>query len=274
MWEEYIANYFPYIPKAFLVRFTRWYMNRIFKRADLIIAPSHQALKLLETYHTGKPLEHLPTGVDPALFKHSPEELSHFRASLETRFPALKGKRILLFAGRVAREKNISFIIELMKEWRERHADLVLMIAGDGPFLDYHRKEAKKLGLENECVFTGYLSRDELSYCYGISKLFLLPSMSETQGLVTIESMLSGVPVVAIGAMGTLEVMAGDNGGFMVPNDRSIFRDRVVELLEDETLYRRKSAEARTHAKKWTVDALTAKLVGIYESAARSILAK
>ncbi|MDR2768863.1 MAG: glycosyltransferase [Treponema sp.] len=267
MWEEYIANYFPYIPKAILIRFTRWYMRRIFMQADVLVAPSMQALQMLKGYQTGKLLEHLPTGVDPALFRHSAEELARFRADMEARFPALAGKRILLFAGRVAYEKNISLIIALMREWRGRCGDLILMIAGDGPYLDYHRAEAKKLGVEAACVFTGYLPREELSCCYGISKVFLLPSTTETQGLVTIESMLSGVPVVAIGAMGTLEVMGGDNGGFMVPDDSAVFRDRVFDLLEDEELYRRKSEEARRHAQAWTVDALSGKLVDIYHSA-------
>ncbi|MDR2182291.1 MAG: glycosyltransferase [Treponema sp.] len=267
MWEEYIANYFPYLPKAFLIRFARWYMRRIFMRADILVAPSAQALHMLKSYRTGKVLEHLPTGVDPALFRHGAEELARFRTDLEARFPALAGKRILLFAGRVAREKNISLIIGLMREWRGRHGDLILMIAGNGPYLEYHRAEAKKLGVEAACVFTGYLSREDLSYCYGISKVFLLPSKTETQGLVTIESMLSGVPVVAIGAMGTLEVMGGDNGGFMVPDERAVFRDRVLDLIEDEELYRRKSEEARRHAQAWTVDGLSEKLAGIYRSA-------
>ncbi|MDR1388460.1 MAG: glycosyltransferase [Treponema sp.] len=266
MWEGYIANYFPYIPPSLLLVFCRWYMKRIFMKADLVIAPSKQALQLLETYHTGKPLRHLPTGIDKKLFEHSEQELACFRKSMEAKFPVLAEKRILLFAGRVAQEKNISLIIGLLAEWRARHPDLVLMISGGGPSLEYHRREAKRLGVGDACVFTGYLSREDLSRCYGISKLFLLPSMTETQGLVTIESMLSRRPVVAIGAMGTLEVMGGDNGGFMVKNDRAEFRDRVFDLLEDEALYRRKCVEAYNHAQNWTVEALTKKLAAIYRS--------
>jgi glycosyltransferase involved in cell wall biosynthesis len=79
--------------------------------------------------------------------------------------------------------------------------------------------------------------------------------------------MLSGIPVVAIGEMGTLQVMGGDNGGFMVKNDSEEFKNRVLELLEDPELYRKKSDEAKEHGKLWTVDSLTERLVAIYGEA-------
>jgi glycosyltransferase involved in cell wall biosynthesis len=206
----------------------------------------------------------LPTGVDPALFEHSPEETAAFRVRLETKFPQLKGKRALVYAGRVAKEKNIGFIITLMPQWLEKRPDLVLLIVGNGPDIDYYKDEAERSGVGENCVFTGYLERNELSLCYAVSDIFVFPSLTETQGLVTIEAMLSGIPVVAIGVMGTVQVMGGDNGGFMVKNDKAEFAARVLELLEDKDLYRRKSLEAKQHAKRWTLDSVTEKLVDIY----------
>jgi hypothetical protein len=78
--------------------------------------------------------------------------------------------------------------------------------------------------------------------------------------------MLSGTPVVAIGEMGTAMVMGGDNGGFMVKNDREEFTGRVLELLGDADLYRRKALEARHHAMAWSIDSLTKKLEAIYRN--------
>jgi hypothetical protein len=77
--------------------------------------------------------------------------------------------------------------------------------------------------------------------------------------------MLSGTPVVAIGEMGTIMVMGGDNGGFMVKNDAGEFTGRVLELLSDEDLHRRKSEEARLHARSWSIEELTVKLLDIYQ---------
>jgi glycosyltransferase involved in cell wall biosynthesis len=219
---------------------------------------------MIKTYRIKKETRRLPTGIDPALFTHSGEELAEFRTMMEKKYPVINGKRLLLFAGRVSKEKNISFIIKLFPELLAKHSDLALVIAGNGPYLDYFKDEAKQYGVGESCVFTGYLERAELSLLYGISHVFLLPSLTETQGLVTVEAMLSGVPVVAIGVLGTVQVMGGDNGGFMVKNDGAEFRDRVLDLLDDEELYRKKLEEARRHARRWTIESLVEKLADIY----------
>jgi glycosyltransferase involved in cell wall biosynthesis len=125
--------------------------------------------------------------------------------------------------------------------------------------------------VEDHCVFTGYMEREDLALTYGISHIFVMPSMTETQGLVTMEAMLSGIPVVAIGAMGTVQLMEGNMGGFMTANDSGEFKARILELLEDDELYRRKAEEARQHAQGWTIESITEQLVEIYREAPRYI---
>jgi glycosyltransferase involved in cell wall biosynthesis len=87
-----------------------------------------------------------------------------------------------------------------------------------------------------------------------------------------LEAMISGTPVVAIGAMGTLMVMGGDNGGFMVKNDKKEFTSRTLDLLEDQELRHRKSMEARIYARTWSIEELTKKLVIIYESTVKAYM--
>jgi glycosyltransferase involved in cell wall biosynthesis len=267
IWEDYVINYFPYLPEWLLRFAVRKVQRHMLKQADLVIVPTPQIEEMIKTYRLKKEIRRLPTGIDPALFAHGAEELAEFRAGMEKKYPVITGKRLLLFAGRVSMEKNISFIIRLFPELLEKHSDVALVIAGNGPYLDYFRDEAKQCGVGESCVFTGYLERGDLALLYGISHIFLLPSLTETQGLVTIEAMLSGIPVVAIGAFGTVHVMGGDNGGFMVKNDSAEFRDRVLDLLGDRELYRKKCEEARRHARGWTIESLAEKLVDIYREA-------
>jgi glycosyltransferase involved in cell wall biosynthesis len=111
---------------------------------------------------------------------------------------------------------------------------------------------------------TGYLPRKELVYCYRFADVFVFPSKTETQGLVTAEAMLASLPVVAIGILGTVDVMQGDNGGFMVGDDVGTFADAVTRLLTDDALHRAKRKEAAEWGKRWTIAALTDKLVGYY----------
>jgi glycosyltransferase involved in cell wall biosynthesis len=77
--------------------------------------------------------------------------------------------------------------------------------------------------------------------------------------------MASGTPVVAVGEMGTVFVMQGDNGGFMVPNDPDSFASRVIQLLQDAELRQRKAAEALAYAERWSITAMAERLVGVYE---------
>jgi glycosyltransferase involved in cell wall biosynthesis len=264
IWDDYAVNYFPLIPE-FMLRFAiRRYIKLLLWRSDMVIVPTSQIEERVKNYHIKKPIRRLPTGIDPALFRHSIEDVKQFRKLMEEKYPAIRGKRILLFAGRVAKEKNIGFIIQLFPELLAKHSDLVLMIAGSGPWQDDYMEEAKNSGAGDRCIFTGYLEREELSLVYAISHIFVMPSLTETQGLVTIEAMLSGIPVVAIGAMGTVQVMEGNKGGFMVQNDMSEFRNRVLQLLEDDALYRQKSEEGRLHAQRWTIGSITEQLVTIY----------
>ncbi len=264
LWEDYIANYIPYAPE-FLLRFiARRVVKHMARRADAVIAPTEQIIEVLRRYKVKKPAYLLPTGIDPTLFTHTPEETAEFRQSFESKYPALRGKRILLFAGRVGKEKNISFLLACAADIMDRAPDTALVIAGNGPDLSGFMEEAESLGIAERCVFTGYLDRKDLALLYAAAEVFTFPSLTETQGLVTVEAMLSGTPVVAIGAMGTLTVMGGDNGGFMVRNDRREFTDRVIDLLENRDLLELKSAEAMEHGHRWTIDRMADKLEAIY----------
>jgi glycosyltransferase involved in cell wall biosynthesis len=267
LWEDYASTYFPVLP-LFLSRFIiRVILKNVLYRPYKIIVPTPQIREVAaRKYKVKQELFLLPTGIDADFFKHDKKESGEFRKKIEKKYPALKGKRILLFAGRVAREKNISFLLHLLPDVLKIHPDVILLIVGNGPDLDEFRKEADDLAVAEHCVFTGYLPRKDLALCYTISEIFVFPSLTETQGLVTLEAMLSGTPVVAIGEMGTIMVMGGDNGGFMVKNDPAEFTGRVLELLGDVDLRRRKSEEARQQARAWSIEELTVKLVDIYQN--------
>jgi glycosyltransferase involved in cell wall biosynthesis len=266
MWEDYGPNYFPMFPPLLVRYVIRRVLKIILARSYRVIVPTPQIDEVVRKYRPGIETFLLPTGIDPAIFDHSDGETAAFREKFEARYPEIRGKRLLLFAGRVVKEKNIGFLLRLLPGLLERRPEVMLVIAGNGPDLEYYQEEARKAGVTGHCVFTGYMEREDLSLVYRISEIFLFPSLTDTQGLVTLEAMRSGTPVVAIGALGTLMVMGGDNGGFMVKNDSAEFSRRVLELLEDPDLYRKKAAEARIHAQAWSIDEVTKRLVGIYEA--------
>ena len=272
MWEDYGPNYFPMVPIFIVKFFIRGILKNILRRSYRVIVPTPQIEEVVRKYRFRTQTFLLPTGIEPELFDHDQAEAAFFREKLEEQFPRLRGKRLLLFAGRVVKEKNVGFLIDIFPEILARHPDALLLVVGAGPDLEYFQNQARKAGIEEACVFTGYVDRRDLALVYKISEIFVFPSLTDTQGLVTLESMLSGTPVVAIGALGTLMVMGGDNGGFMVKNDRQEFTQRVLELLEDPELHSRKSQEAKIHARAWSIEELSKKLLVIYETTINSYL--
>ena len=146
-----------------------------------------------------------------------------------------------------------------------RRKDVALLFAGDGPARQHIETLSMRSGMSDSCAFMGYVGRSELPLVYASADVFVLPSKTETQGLCTIEAMGTGLPVVAIGEMGTLDVMRGDNGGFMVPSDEGAFAAAVLSLLDDADLRERKSAEARAWSKQYSISATTDRLERLYK---------
>jgi glycosyltransferase involved in cell wall biosynthesis len=206
----------------------------------------------------------LPTGIDTRLFSGHKELNSESIEQFFQRFPRLRDRQFLLFAGRVGKEKNLGFLLDVLQNVTKAVPDIMLCVAGDGPWLDTFKEETAAKNLNDSVVFTGYIDRSQMPAVYSAATVFVFPSKTETQGLVTIEAMLSGLPVVAIGEMGTVDVMQGDNGGFMVKDDIGEFSERVIQLLTDRSLYEAKVKDALSYGRSWTIDALTVKLIHIY----------
>jgi len=263
-YEDYICNYIRFVNPRLMRAFIRFLMRIIFRSADVVITPSRNQQRLLKSYNIHKRIVIIPTGISNAFVPQSPDAVVGYRASLDERFPQLKGKRILLFTGRITVEKNARFLLPILRRVRACVPSAALLFAGDGPARQHLEAMALRSGMGGSCAFMGYVDRAELPLVYASAEVFVFPSKTETQGLCTIEAMGTGLPVVAIGEMGTLDVMRGDNGGFMVPNDERAFADAVLALLNDDGLRARKSAEAIAWAKQYRIDTTTDRLERLY----------
>ena len=270
MWESYIKNYVHFLP-SWLARKIGQSLVRFFaKRAQVVISPTDRMCKLLTSYGINRPIEILPTGIDDSVSKINEKDFSSFKKEIYKEFPVLENKKILLYVGRVVKEKNLDMLFDVFSKVREKFGDAVLFFVGGGPELDVLKEKAKSLSFSSSICFAGYRERNTLSYFYHLADVFVFPSCTETQGLVTIEAMRTGLPVVAIGEMGTLDVMQGDNGGFMVKNNIDEFTARVIDLLSDKNLHSQKSKEAAEWSAKWSMEYLTPKLENAYKKAIKT----
>ena len=267
LWEDYVDGYIKFMPVYPAKKIAKEFIKFYLKRANILIAPTVNIANVIKSYGIERDAKILPTGIPPALDVKKLNVRPLFFNQLHTLLPRVQKKHILLYVGRVVKEKNLDFLFPVLAEVKKTFKDTVLVFVGGGPELENLKEKAKKTGYARDIVFAGYRSREELAYFYSVTDVFVFPSKTETQGLVTLEAMMAGVPVVAIGERGTLDVMKGDNGGFMVKEDVNEFSQRVLELLKDKELYAKKSQEAKKWASQWSLDTLTEKLVTYYEEA-------
>lgn len=267
LWEEYLGNYITFLPKPWMKNAGKSLQKYYLKHADTIIAPTTKIASIVKKYKIKKSVDIIPTGISDFRKKYTENKISEISEHLYSRFPQLKGKDILLFVGRIVKEKNIPFLFDVLDTVQKKNPNTALLLVGGGPYEDELKKIASKRKCADSIAFYGYANFDDTICFYKIAKVFVFPSKTETQGLVTTEAMLSGLPVVAIGALGTVDVMQGDNGGFMVKDDVAEFSKKVLLLLENNEIYRNKSEEAIKWALRIEISNLTPRLLKCYEEA-------
>ena len=267
MWEDYLANYVSFLPNFSLRKIGRSLVKFYLKRADLIVAPTKRIAAVAHEYGIQKDIEILPTGIPDSRDKYSIIRQGTVTLQLLKKCPQLAGKRILLFVGRLVKEKNLLFLYDVLERVQEKIPKTALLFVGGGPFLEELREIASERNLSQSVAFIGYITSEDLIYFYKLADVFVFPSKTETQGIVTAEAMLAGLPVVAIGELGTIDVMQGDNGGYMVSDDAGDFSSKVLRLLTDKRLRKEKSRDAVSWGQKWKISSLAPRLVSCYEKA-------
>jgi 1,2-diacylglycerol 3-alpha-glucosyltransferase len=269
-WEELIGLYLPLLAEPIARKYAKLRLGKTYNSADRVIVPTGAMRDLLLEYKVGAPITIIPTGVQRTDFELDGEESAAALVCWRESYPELRGKRILLTAGRIGEEKNLDFLLGVMERLRWTAPEAMLVIAGDGPYREALERSVRRRRLEERVLFLGFVARSRMKELYRLSEVFVFASLVESQGMVVIESMMAGTPVVAIGEMGTKELMGGDNGGFMVEADEGAFAEKVRLLLAEPELRRRKAEEAFRHAQLWTNDESVKKVDRLYRELATS----
>ncbi|HXC08360.1 MAG TPA: glycosyltransferase [Steroidobacteraceae bacterium] len=263
LFEEYLHHYVPLLPRRITGAMARRFSRSQCNQMDAVIAPSQAMKAALLDYGIDTHIEVLPTGLPAERFQAGDGAAFRRRHNLNAEQP------LLLFVGRAAHEKNIGFLIEMMMELRGMRPDAMLLIAGEGPADDSLRAQAARLGLKDRVRFLGYFDRGgELQDCYSAADVFVFSSLTETQGLVLLEAMAQGVPVVAIPRMGTIDILGPGKGCRHAPLDLKGFAQVVRDVLADRSALRALGVEAREYARSWASINMARRLAALYASLA------
>lgn len=257
--EEYLYHYVPFAPRALMRGLAREFSRRQGNQVDALVVPSRAMLSALTGYGVLSPMSILPTGIRM-------KELAGGDGAAFRRQHGIPADRpLLVHIGRVAFEKNIDFLLRMLQSVRARYPDVLLLIAGEGPALPHLKKIVHRLSLDTNVMFVGYLDRaSALLDCFRAGDMFVFASRTETQGLVLLEAMALGVPVVAIAEMGTIDILEAGKGALIATLEEDAFADAVCKLLASPALRRQLAVEGVQYAAEWDAAKQAQRLADFY----------
>ena len=270
LYDEY-AHYFPFLPRPLTRVLMARHLRRYYNGCDAVIVPSKAAGRVLRRLGVTDALVRVvPTGVPPP-----PAVMPNAVRQARRAFDLPDGTPVLLFVGRLAREKNLDLLLRSFARLQTEEARLggsaapaLLLLAGSGPHLPTCRRLAGELGIEACVRFTGFLSRTQLAPVYAVATLFVFPSATDTQGVVLSEAQSHGLPCVVVNGGGAPEfVRDGVDALVVPPGDVAAFHAAVAALLADPARRRAMAVAALESHLRPTPAGMAWQIISVYEAA-------
>lgn len=261
------SHYVPLFPDSMTQNLLDVYLPWYYNRCAAILCPSHVAADALRTMGVESPIEVVPTGIALPRAEH---RTAHARAQTRESLGLSADTPLMLFAGRLALEKNIGWLLANLSKVLKVVPNARLALAGDGPYREELEQEAERLHVRDAVLFLGPLNRKQLDPLLAAADVFCFPSPSETQGLVIGEARASGTPTVAIDAGGAPETIVEGVDGFRIPaGDAELFTERIVQLLCDTALREQMRANALRNAQDFVPERMIDRVVDVYDRVRR-----
>jgi glycosyltransferase involved in cell wall biosynthesis len=233
------------------------YMIWYYRQLDKVYVPSREIQDMLTA--KGLPEEKISLyyrGVD--LNRFHPEKRNGI---WQDRYGLPDGIN-LLYVGRISKEKNLLILDKVLSRLTETATPIHLIFVGDGPLLGTLREKMQGL----PCLFTGYLTGEELAQAYASSDLFLFPSKTDTFGNVVLEAQASGLPVIVTEAGGPKENILPGKSGLVVNGDDPEEWIRVIrELVADSDRLKEMGRAARDFMESYSQETAFLKTWELYE---------
>jgi len=256
LYDRY-AHYIPFFPRRYvrfkIAKHTNFYYNKVAH----VITPSHAAYRWLRRHSVTTPMTVIPTGAPPRGFFN--------RSEIRQQMGVTPEQRILLYVGRIAKEKNLATLFQMAAQVFSQDPHLRLWLVGDGPYRVQCAQIARDLGIGDRVTFVGFVPRDQVDKFYTAADLFVFSSITETQGLVVQEAMSYGLPAIAVAGGGASAGIKSGENGFIVKNDPKEFAERVLETIGNTDLYERFSIEASNSVRVYGTQDMAQAVLRVYE---------
>lgn len=258
---EHYAHFVPLPGALFRNLISHSLIRRFANRCDGIVVPTYSTEEYLRIIGVTAPTLVQPTGIEYDRFRGVDRgEVEHLRRKL-----GLGDERVLVSVSRLSNEKNIDFLIDAVDRLRRSctQAFRVLMI-GDGHERRRLQARIDRLGLHECFTLIGAVPPEDMPKWYALGDIFVFASKSETQGMVILEAMAAGLPVVAVRSSGIDDVVRDGQNGFKTPESHARWGERVAELLTNDALRRELADNALEFAADHSVEAFATRIRGFY----------
>ncbi len=233
MYEDYVHYIAPTSMLKPAAGFAKRVSKAYCKECNAVIVPTSKVKDKLEEYGLKHDfVEVIPTGIDLEPFKrenHSSEEGDVLRAELGLS----KENKVVLFIGRIAREKSIEVVINAVKTLIDEDNNIRMLIVGDGPALDELKELAEKLSISDYIIFAGEKPWKDVGKYYQLGDVFVSASVTETQGLTFSEAMAAKVPVIAKYDKNLEEILKHEKNGFIFKENHEL-SEILKKILNDK----------------------------------------
>ena len=259
-WEY--THYIPFpqeVIQEFLKNAIQKWLRDFMQKCQHIIIPSESMKEILvRDYGLEKQYTVVPTGTNLEPF---------LRADGKTlrKEKGWQDETILISVGRLAHEKNWDTLLHAFAKIYSEHPDLRLVLIGDGPARESLQLLASELDIAEHVTFLGALPFEEVPAYLKAADAFSFASVTETQGLVTIEAMAAGLPIVAVDGSGTRDIVEHEKQGFLVENDADALAKGIDQLISDPQQMKRFSSNALKKAKTFDMNELGKQTISVYE---------
>lgn len=223
---------------------------------DRVIAPSDFMAEKLKEFGVETSIDVIPSGIEPIGKGFGKEEL-------HKRYKIPDNHHILLYVGRMVREKNISSLLKMMSDLLNSRKDVTLLLVGAGS-IDGFSREATELGVDKNVVFAGQVANAEARKHYSGSDLFVFASQTETQGLVLGEAMSAGLPIVALDS--PIREQFYPESIARIAHTESELAVSVLDVLSDPDVATRMQVKGREFFDKaFALEKMVSAQVGVFE---------
>ena len=244
--------------------YEKYLINKFLSHAKVIISPSEYYVN--ESRFLGKYRDKIvviPNGINIEDF-----DISYSKEECRERLGLPLDKNLILFFGVLIERKGVDILIKAMPKVIKNSPDTKLVIAGEGWFRKRLEKLSQTFGIENHVEFTGYIKEENKPLYYKATDLFVLPSLDECFGIVNLEAMACGTPIVASNVGGIPEIIKDKENGLLTPpKDPDALANAITYLLENEDVREKIGRNGRKKVEDYSWDEIAEETEKVYKGA-------